>query len=138
MNRNRFGSKKREHYIIRDILIPAAVIVALLYLLSLGMERLNTRTEQERLNSARDAVTRASVQCYALEGRYPMNVEYLEANYGLSVDKTKYVIHYQAFASNLMPDIDVFLVDDPTLYSDEAELDWGITTGSELDILIEE
>lgn len=111
MSRNRFAKKRRDLFVLKDIVTPVAVILAVLALFNAGLTSLNKRTEQERLSSARDAVTRAAVQCYALEGRYPLSVKYLEDNYGLNVDKTKYFIHYQAFASNIMPDIDVLPLD---------------------------
>ncbi|ADL03904.1 hypothetical protein [Lacrimispora saccharolytica] len=55
----------------------------------------------------RDAIRRASVQCYAIEGRYPPNVEYLEENYGIQIDRNRYDVFYSGFASNFMPDITV-------------------------------
>ena len=45
--------------------------------------------------------------CYAAEGIYPPNLEYLEEYYGLQIDETRYTVHYSAFAENLMPDITV-------------------------------
>ena len=111
MTGNRFGKRRRDFFIARDVLLPIAVVVAFLLLLNFGLESLGRRTESERLESARSAVVRAAVQCYALEGRYPLSVRYLEESYGLSVDRERYIIHYQAFASNLMPDIDVFPID---------------------------
>lgn len=56
-------------------------------------------------NPWRRAVTRASVQCYAIEGRYPPSVEYLEENYGVRIDRDRYNVFYNGFASNVMPEI---------------------------------
>ena len=53
------------------------------------------------------AIARASVQCYAIEGRYPPSVEYLEENYGVMSNRKKYHVFYDGFASNVMPDITV-------------------------------
>lgn len=50
-------------------------------------------------------MTRASVQCYAIEGRYPPSVEYLEENYGVRIDRDRYNVFYNGFASNVMPEI---------------------------------
>lgn len=55
-----------------------------------------------------DAISRSAVQCYAIEGFYPPDIEYLEENYGLVVNHDKYVISYNVFASNIMPEIEVF------------------------------
>jgi hypothetical protein len=47
------------------------------------------------------------VQCYSLEGRYPPDLAYLEKNYGLTLDKGKYVYHYRTIGENMMPRIDL-------------------------------
>lgn len=65
-------------------------------------------TDEEKYNVLKDALGRSIVQCYAIEGFYPPNVEYLEKNYGLVVDYDKYIISYNVFASNIMPEFDVF------------------------------
>lgn len=55
----------------------------------------------------RNAIARATVQCYAIEGRYPPSVEYLEEHYGIQIDRRRYNVFYEGFASNIMPDITV-------------------------------
>ena len=54
-----------------------------------------------------EAVRRSAVACYAAEGAYPPDVEYLEEHYGLQVDRERYAVKYEVIASNLMPDITV-------------------------------
>ncbi len=67
------------------------------------------RSGERGAETLRDAIRRASVQCYAIEGRYPPSVEYLEENYGIKIDKDRYDVFYSGFASNFMPDITVNL-----------------------------
>ena len=45
--------------------------------------------------------------CYALERSYPSDLEYLQKNYGLILNEDQYSYHYDAFASNILPDIKV-------------------------------
>lgn len=45
--------------------------------------------------------------CYAAEGVYPPDLEYLKEHYGLQVDENQYTVRYDVFAENLMPDITV-------------------------------
>lgn len=45
--------------------------------------------------------------CYAAEGIYPPNLDYLREHYGIQIDETRYMVVYDVFASNLMPDITV-------------------------------
>ena len=63
--------------------------------------------EKEELDNLQKAVKKATLQCYAVEGRFPSSVEYLQSNYGLQIDEDKYAVFYQGFASNVMPDITV-------------------------------
>ena len=66
---------------------------------------------QSSLESEKDvlqnALERSITQCYALEGSYPNSLEYLEEHYGVQVDRERYTVMYEIFASNLMPDVTV-------------------------------
>lgn len=68
------------------------------------------RAQTEGADTLRRAITRACVQCYAIEGRYPPSVEYLTERYGVQIDEEQYYVFYSGFASNLMPDITVIPV----------------------------
>ena len=59
------------------------------------------------LNRLEDSVRRTAVTCYAAEGFYPPSVDYMEENWGLQYEKDRYVVRYEVFASNLMPQITV-------------------------------
>jgi len=54
-----------------------------------------------------EAVQNAALTCYAVEGAYPMSLQYLRDNYGLSYDTERYRVSYDAFSSNLFPEIRV-------------------------------
>ena len=64
--------------------------------------RMQDRTETE---TVRSAVREAALTCYAVEGAYPEDVEYLREHYRLAYDTERYHVTYDAFASNLIPDI---------------------------------
>ena len=52
------------------------------------------------------ALQRSAAACYAAEGIYPPSVDYLVDHYGIQIED-KYVVYYDVFASNLMPEITV-------------------------------
>ena len=54
-----------------------------------------------------DALTRAAVSCYAAEGVYPPDLDYLIDHYGIQINDDLYTVKYEVIASNLMPDITV-------------------------------
>ena len=55
------------------------------------------------------AVRSAALTCYAIEGAYPPDLQYLRDYYGIRYDRSRYVVSYDAFASNLMPEIRVMI-----------------------------
>ena len=69
---------------------------------NLGGDR--TLEEKVRLE---DALARAAVSCYAIEGAYPPTLEYLVENYGVRINEKHFTVMYELYASNLMPDITV-------------------------------
>ena len=96
---------------LRARLITAAVLLAVLVLATLGL-MLGSRQVGRDLDTAsaqalRQAVLQAAVQCYAVEGSYPASLDYLEENYGLLVNHDRFIVTYEAFASNLMPQVNV-------------------------------
>ena len=53
----------------------------------------------------------AALTCYAVEGAYPEDLDYLREHYGLAYDQSRYIVNYDAFASNLIPEIFVVEVE---------------------------
>ena len=85
--------------------IGLCITVLLLFLFSLS--RLEAARQGQGRQQLEDAVRRSAVACYAAEGIYPPNLEYLEEHYGIQVDRERYTVMYEIFASNLMPDVTV-------------------------------
>ena len=64
-------------------------------------------SDREGLRMAEQAVRQAAVSVYALEGAYPATYVDLKAYSGIAVDEERYVVFYEIFASNIMPEITV-------------------------------
>lgn len=88
-------------------LLSFLLFLAILFIFLFSVSAMKSKSEEESLASLRDAVQRACVQCYAIEGRYPPSVEYLEKHYGIVIDRSRYHVFYEGWASNVMPDITV-------------------------------
>jgi hypothetical protein len=84
------------------VFIVACVVLALIFSGSL-----NNKVSATQTTFLEDAVRRSAVQCYALEGAFPTNLNYLEENYGLIIDHTNYVVYYEQMGGNLIPQIRV-------------------------------
>ena len=102
--------RQKKKFPIIGLAGSAVLIAGCLYLFTVGTGGVAERTKEENLNALVEAVRRASVQCYAIEGRYPPSVEYLEEHYGISIDRKAYNVFYSGWASNIMPDITIIPV----------------------------
>lgn len=103
---NRF-SKANHRSWLKQFALPALVLVGIVWFFLSGFHSVSQTAKSEQLKSIRQAVTRSAIQCYSVEGFYPPSLSYLEENYGLQLDQQHYMIDYQCFASNIMPDITV-------------------------------
>ena len=102
---------KEEKRDLRGFILSAVAMAAAVVLFGMFSLGFAGRTGDKDHETLRNAIARASVQCYAIEGRYPPSVEYLEENYGVQIDRRKYNVFYNGFASNVMPEITVIPAD---------------------------
>jgi len=98
----------RARLTLAALISLAAVGACLFYKLG-DLDRNARESQREILNQA---IRRAAVQCYALEGSYPPDLDYLIRHYGVSVDTTRFLVHYRAEGGNLTPDIEVLAIAD--------------------------
>lgn len=85
--------------------IAWAVTAALMVICLLAVVALSNVQHDSETELVRDAVKNAALSCYAVEGAFPASVDYLREHYGLIYDESKYIVSYDAFASNILPDI---------------------------------
>ena len=83
------------------LLVIAAVLTAAVFLAG----RIGGKQEAAETEIVRSAVKNAALTCYAVEGAYPEDLDYLREHYHLAYDEERYLITYDAFASNMIPDI---------------------------------
>ena len=99
-----------------DMAYRREIAIVLLMALLIGgvwvlVTRVGSSSGEAQTQFVIDAVHNAALTCYAVEGAYPTNLEYLRAHYGLAYDQDRYLVRYDAFGSNLMPDISVIEVE---------------------------
>lgn len=104
---------RRDFRFAAGCIASIAVFGAVTGLFLTGTSSFLGRARTEGAETLRKAITRACVQCYAIEGRYPPSMEYLAQRYGVQIDESQYYVFYSGFASNLMPDITVIPVEEP-------------------------
>lgn len=67
------------------------------------------KSKEINVEAIQETVQKYVIQCYAAEGSYPADLYYLQENYGLILDEDMYRYDYEVFASNVMPEIKVYL-----------------------------
>lgn len=90
----------------RDV-AALALFIAIVLAFCLVVDQLTRASDKAELTLVRDAVKNAALTCYAVEGAYPEDIAYLRQHYGLAYNEERYMIYYDAFASNVLPDIRV-------------------------------
>jgi len=87
--------------------IVFVLLVGLLLSFLLTATRRNEANEREMMS---DALRRAIVTCYSVEGKYPPSLDYIYENYGVRIDESRYVVFYDVIAANVMPSVDVISI----------------------------
>lgn len=89
------------------MLISIAVFVIVIGFFCFFADRIRYSNEAEQKAILQNALTRMITECYAMEGSYPPDVDYLVEHYGLTYDGDEYWIDYQYIGSNLRPDVTI-------------------------------
>lgn len=92
--------------LLRGLLLPVIAAAALL-MFAAALSSLDQGRAEEDMRQLEETLRRGCVACYAAEGVYPADLEYLQTRYGVQIDEERYTVHYSVFAENLMPDITV-------------------------------
>ncbi len=112
---NKFEDKHKQTFRISDRayrVISIAIFIAIAVLFFFAVDATGRNSISKELTTLENALSRDIVQCYAIEGRYPPSLEYLEQHYGLTYDKTTFFVEYMPIASNLYPDVTVIMMRD--------------------------
>ena len=110
---NRFEDGNSFSIRISDSLYRVAsviIFVLILVMFFIAVDETGKTTLRKQQESLENAISRDIVQCYAIEGRYPPSLEYLEKHYGLIYDKKIFFIDYQPIGSNLYPDVSILQI----------------------------
>ena len=94
-------------YIIRDSVTAVVLSAAAVARVGVSIANSNESRKSENLNIIESGVRRAATECYAVEGFYPEDIQYLIDNYDLHIDEDRCIVHYSPVSSNIMPDIRV-------------------------------
>lgn len=98
--------KKFFQTILAPFWVPVGLTLILLSFLA-TISNFDYGQNKEGKRQLENAIAQAAVSCYATEGIYPPDLQYLIDHYGIQINTHQYTVVYEAIASNLMPDITV-------------------------------
>ena len=124
---------KRKFSLGPVLVIPLAIAAVLMF--TTAVANLQEGQQSEGKQQLEDAVRRSAVACYAAEGIYPPNLEYLEEHYGVQIDEERYTVYYEVFAENLMPEITVLPLDTAALTASMGTISGKFLASKETDVL---
>jgi len=84
-------------------LITCIFVLALAVVIASALVIAQASAREQAAASVRESVLNAAKQCCAVEGSYPSTLQYLEDNYGLTINHSDYVVSYEWFADNVLP-----------------------------------
>lgn len=88
-------------------IIPILLFGAMLAWFITAVNNTDDSARQRELAAVKSTIENGVTMCYAIEGVYPENVDYLTENYGLNYDKDRYIVRYDRFADNIRPTVSV-------------------------------
>ena len=81
------------------------VIVIAVFLM--GISFIASTSSKDQTQILTDAVNKDIIHCYAVEGYYPPSLKYIENHYGLTYDKSRYIVDYVPIGDNIMPSVTI-------------------------------
>ena len=76
-----------------------------------ALSNLESDQQMEGKAQLEEVLRRTAAACYAAEGAYPPDIDYLVEHYGLTYDSAEYFIDYQYIGANLRPDVTIIKKD---------------------------
>lgn len=93
----------------KKIWLPILLLIVTAVFAAAVLPSMQSRICEGGRTAVSEAVLRSAVECYSVEGAYPESLDHLIENYGLSINRNRYIVVYNAFASNQLPDIQVLV-----------------------------
>jgi len=88
--------------------IPVVFTLIIISMIWFGLRQTETANRAEGVRLLEETLLRVAIHSYAIEGHFPESLDYIMENYGVYIDHSRFIVHYNVFASNILPDIRVF------------------------------
>lgn len=104
---NRFSQKSLKKRILESVNFSVVFFVVIIAVFIMGITVISNRNARDEKDILVNAINKDIVHCYAIEGYYPPNLEYIVEHYGLTYDSDKYIVDYEPIGNNIMPSVTI-------------------------------
>ncbi len=104
---NRFNRPTLRKRILESMNFSVFFFIAIIIAFLLGISFISSTSAKDQKQVLTDAVSRDIIHCYAVEGYYPPSLAYIENHYGLTYDKSRYIVDYVPVGDNIMPSVTI-------------------------------
>ena len=94
---------KRKRFKIRSIYVGILLFIGFMVIFMFGVRFMDDGNNGRQEQALRSAMERDVMHCYAIEGFYPPSLDYIEEHYGLTYDRSVYIVDYQPMGNNIYP-----------------------------------
>jgi len=98
---------QKKRGVHRALYLSLAVFALAVALVVTMIGQASQRVDAEQAARLEEVLRRAAISCYAVEGRFPPNLEHLVEHYGVIIDHSRFVVHYDVVSRTVMPIIQV-------------------------------
>ena len=92
---------------LAGVIIGMLVIGSVLFSVVAPADKFTSNAESRQTKIVEEIIDKAMIQCYALEGSYPPDLDYL-SSYGVLLDKSNFNYYFETIGSNIKPIVRVF------------------------------
>ena len=87
--------------------LSVSLFAAIMIWLIISVNNAAESADKSRSDAVYTTIMNSASLCYSIEGEYPPDIGYLEENYGVKIDRDKYVVHYEYFGANIRPTVTI-------------------------------
>lgn len=104
---NRFNRPNLRKRILESMNFSVFFFIIVIAVFLVGISFIASTSSKDQTQILTDAVNKDIIHCYAVEGYYPPSLKYIEDHYGLTYDKSRYLVDYVPVGDNIMPSVTI-------------------------------
>ena len=104
---NRFNRPSLKKRITESMNFSVMFFIVIIIVFLMGISFIASTSSKDQKQVLTDALNKDIIHCYAIEGYYPPSLAYIEDHYGLTYDKSRYLVDYVPVGDNIMPSVTI-------------------------------